>query len=94
MKVTDGMAAAQHNTILARMEECLLIDPAKLLVEDWELLDADFDKLTCGPTSEQIIMVGRNGPSAGHGRSRCQGILPLPPLAVLLWPPTLDEYRI
>jgi hypothetical protein len=32
MKVKDGMTAAQHNTILAQMEECLLIDPVELLI--------------------------------------------------------------
>ncbi len=50
MLVKDGMTAAQHNLILPRMEECLLIDPADLLVEDGQLLDADFDQLTQGPT--------------------------------------------
>ena len=43
MKVNDGMTAAQHNTILAQMEKCLLFDPADLLMEDHELLDANFD---------------------------------------------------
>jgi hypothetical protein len=37
-----------------RMEECLQIDPADLLVEDWELLAANFDKLTHGPTSDEL----------------------------------------
>ena len=54
MKVKDGMTAAQHNTVLALMVECHLIDPADLLVEDRELLDANFDKLTCGPTSDKL----------------------------------------
>ena len=36
------------------MEECLLIDPADLQVEDQELLNANFDKLTCGPTSDKL----------------------------------------
>ena len=30
MKLKDGMTAAQHDAILAQMEECLLIDPANL----------------------------------------------------------------
>jgi hypothetical protein len=54
MKVKDGMTAAQHNLILSRMEECLLIDPADLLVEDRQLLDADFNQLTRGPTSDKF----------------------------------------
>ncbi len=54
MKVKDGMTAAQHNFILSRMEECLLIDPADLLVEDRQLLDADFDQLTLGPTLDKL----------------------------------------
>jgi hypothetical protein len=36
------------------MEECLLIDPSDLLLEDQELLDANFDKLTCSPTSNKL----------------------------------------
>ena len=56
MKVKDGMTAAQHNLILSRMEECLLIliDPADLLVEDRQLLDANFNQLTCGPTLDKL----------------------------------------
>jgi hypothetical protein len=54
MKVKDGVTAAQHNLILTRMEECLLIDPTDLLVEDRQLLDADFHQLTRGPTSDKL----------------------------------------
>ena len=36
------------------MEECILIDPADLLVEDRDLFDADFNKLTCGPAAEKL----------------------------------------
>ena len=57
MKVKDGMTAAQHNAILAQMEECLLIDPMDLLMEDRELLDANFDKPTQGPTSDKLKWV-------------------------------------
>jgi len=45
MKVKDVMTATQYNLILSQMEECLLIDPADLLVEDRQLLDANFDQL-------------------------------------------------
>ena len=44
------MTTTQHNTKLARMEECLLIDPADLLMEDRGLLNAVFDKLIPGRT--------------------------------------------
>jgi hypothetical protein len=54
MKVKDDMTATQHNIILSRMEECLLIDPADLLVEDRQLLDANFNQLTQGPTSDKL----------------------------------------
>jgi hypothetical protein len=54
MKVKDGMTAAQHNLIFSRMEECLLIDPAYLLVEDRQLLNADFDQLIRGPTLDKL----------------------------------------
>ena len=54
MKVKDGMTATQHNLILSRMEKCLLIDPADLLVDDRQLLDANFDQLTQGPTSDRL----------------------------------------
>ena len=54
MKVKDGMTTAQHDAILARIEECLLIDPSDLLMEDRDLLDADFHKLTCGPASDKL----------------------------------------
>jgi hypothetical protein len=52
MKVKDGLTIAQHNTILMHIKKCLQIDPAYLLVEGWELLEANFDKLTHGPTSD------------------------------------------
>ncbi len=54
MKVKDSMTAAQHNLILSQMEKCLLIDPADLLVKDRQLLDANFDQLTRGPTSDKL----------------------------------------
>jgi hypothetical protein len=54
MKVKDGMTAAQHNLIFSRMEEWLLINPADLLVEDRQLLNANFDQLTRGPTSDNL----------------------------------------
>ena len=54
IKLKGGMTAAQYDAILARMEECLLIDPADLLVEDWDLLDSDFDKLTHSPTAYKV----------------------------------------
>jgi hypothetical protein len=53
-KVKDGLTAAQHNTILTQREECLQIDHVDLLVEDHELLDAGFDKLTRGPTLDKL----------------------------------------
>ncbi len=36
------------------MEKCLQIDPADLLVEDQELLEANFDKLTHGLTLDYL----------------------------------------
>jgi hypothetical protein len=54
MKVKDSLTIAQHNTILTQMEECLQIDPVSLLVEDWELLNADFDKLTHGRPLDKL----------------------------------------
>jgi hypothetical protein len=42
------------NTILMRMEECLQIDPADLLVEDWALIEANFNKLTHGLTFDKL----------------------------------------
>ena len=54
MKVMDSLTIAQHNTILTRIEECLQIDPADLLVEDRDLFEADFDKLTHVPTLDKV----------------------------------------
>jgi hypothetical protein len=49
MKVKNGLTIAQHNTILMRIEECHQIDPADLLVEDPDLLEANFDKTNPWP---------------------------------------------
>ena len=42
MKVKDGTTAAQHDALLAQMKNFLLIDPADLLIEDQDLLNANF----------------------------------------------------
>jgi len=55
MKVKDSLAAAHQVTISAQLEECLLIDPGELLLGNWDLYVAIFDRLTRGPTGISSI---------------------------------------
>jgi hypothetical protein len=91
MKVKDVMTATQYNLILSQMEECLLIDPADLLVEDRQLLDANFDQLNSWSHMGLIRMAGRNELSSGRGIPHLQRVSPCPPIMLLLWSISSDE---
>jgi hypothetical protein len=54
MILEDGMTAEQHKLILARIEECLEIDPGDLLEVNQGLLQLDFEQLTTGPVKKKV----------------------------------------
>jgi hypothetical protein len=78
MKVKNSLTLAQHNTILRHMEECLQIDSTYLLVEDRELLEADFEKLIHGPTPDKLewlAEINTAGGAADHiARESCHAL--------------------
>ena len=73
MKVKDGMTASQHDAVLAQMGGCLLIDPPDLLMEDQDLLDANFDKLSCGPTLDKLEWLAEIDTARGAADHIAQG---------------------
>ena len=55
------------------MEECLLIDSVDLLVEDQDLLDADFDKLTPNPTAGKLEWLAEIDAAQGSAEHIARG---------------------
>jgi hypothetical protein len=101
-KVKDSLTISQHNTILMRMEECLQIDPTDLLVEDWELLEADFDKLTHGSTLDELEWLAEMDTAQGvadhiargsrHARRSCCSSGPNPGMRMEYKDVLVDRY--
>lgn len=76
MKVKDSLAAAHQVTISAQLEECLLIDPGELLLGNWDLYVAIFDRLTRGPTWDKLDWLAEMDSAQGAAdhiaRGSCQ----------------------
>ena len=54
MALQNGLPQAKHEEILARIEDCLGIDPGDLLEEDRVLLRVDFERLVTGSATEKL----------------------------------------
>jgi hypothetical protein len=51
----DGLTIPEHHEIINRVEAHALTDPDRLLPRHQFLMDADFEVLGSGPTTDQLV---------------------------------------